>query len=324
MPFLSDVKAKVEVPNTYVAPGLRFSYPESVDPTPLWDALAELGFGIPPAPPIPYRAESWVGDGRHKSSHVFRVENFVLDSPDWGLDEIADRGLTTINTLRRFGVDVRMPISYLDFLRKTQIEQKAGTTVEPEPELPMAPKTADHVPFAANATTAPSRPTQLFVQIPEVVLLSDKAWTVLRCEENLHLYQSVVVPGRTRWTWAESSSKVGELGSALPDDKILFETIELGWQRTVDEVPVLTINPDTQKSLWFLVHNLTEANQVAAFLQEHKEVSARVVPMNPVDRTTAFEDAFLVGAVLPAAHLALLGTGVVSKFPDVIARGRAD
>ena len=44
--------------------------------------------------------------------------------------------------------------------------------------------------------------------------------------------------------------------------------------------------------------------------------------MNPLPRTTAFDDCFLVGAVVPAADFAQIGSKVVANYPDVIARGK--
>lgn len=337
----------------YEAPQIRLSYPGSAELHLLWADLERIGWTIPERPPIPYQASAWVGDGGHAREHEYRVEDFEILSGDWPTHEIADRGIETVNLLRRMGVDVHMPISYLDFLRKTQLNQnktserpEAVTAPRPVPEearhhipdaaLASPPISFDRprlaaVPDLAETSAVPQMPVvpvhhvpqeRVTVDIPEVVLLSTKAWSVLQTEPGLDVYQSVVVPGRTRWTWSETTNSVDELGSSLPDPRILFETVELGWQRTKDEVPAITMDPETDRVLWFIVHNFHEATTLTTFLHENRETSARIVPMSPLPKTTAFDNCFLVGAVVPATDFAKIGSKVVANYGDVIARGK--
>lgn len=367
MPFLVDVEATIDVPNMYVAPQVRFSYPGSAELLQLWEDLEAIGWQVPPRPPIPYQASNWEGDRGRRSRNEYRVEDFEVTADDWPLYEIADRGIETINLLRRSGVDVKMPISYLDFLRKTQLQERENKKLPPAARgaapsngsMPAAvrhsqqagsdqPRDVDGpllarpkleiVPDQHRNKGVQSSPAQsvdiagpapalaaggpAIVAIPQVVLLSTKAWSVLQTEPDLDVYQSVVVPGRTRWTWSQTTRPVDELGKTLPDPRILFETIELGWQRTSDEVPALTMDPKTQRTLWFIVHQFSEANELVAFLHEQLETSARVVPMSPLPRTTAFDECFLVGAVVPAKEFAKIGSKVVANYGDAIARGK--
>lgn len=354
--FLVDVEAKLELESMYDAPAIRFSYPGSADLAQLWSELHAIGWTIPEQPVIPYQASSWVGTHGRTTGHEYRVEDFEVTADQWPLVEIADRGIQTINLLRRRGVDVKMPISYLDFLRKTQLQQKAATTQAPvpvtsdhdmrpaaqqgyvgglpgqseaapltsRPRLSVVPDPVDETEAEDSESDEVTHPTVEVrpVEIPQVILLSTKAWSVLQSEPGLELYQSVVVPGRTRWTWSQSTDSVEQLGAQLPDPRILFETVELGWQRKTLETPPLEYNPETQRVLWFIAHQFTEATELVSFLDQQTDTKAEVVHMNPLPRTTAFDDCFLVGAVVPAGSFAKIGSKVVSNFGDVIARGR--
>lgn len=336
----------------YEAPTIRMAYPGSAELRLLWADLEAIGWTVPEQPLVPYQASAWVGTRGRNNEHEYRVEDFEIIPGDWPLHEVADRGIETINLLRRMGVDVRMPISYLDFLRKTQLEQKAN------PHLPAAAHRPVAVPDSRIPNnTLPVRPVdndvegplmvrprlavvpdpsedseqaeqepvpagQVIVDMPQAILLSNKAWSVLQTEPGLEMYQSVVVPGRTRWVWSETCSSVSNLGSTLPDPRILFETVELGWQRAAEHGPTMMLDPTTQRVLWFIVHQLGEANSLVSFLHEQPGVLARAVPMSPMPRTTAFDDCFLVGAVVPASDFATIGSKVVSNHPDVIARGK--
>ncbi len=362
----------------YQAPTICFSYPGSTDLGQLWDGLTAIGWEVPEQPPIPYQASSWTGAGRKERGHEYRVEDFTITAPTWEVNHVADRGVETINLLRRCGVDVHMPITYLDFLRKTQLEQRSSKDLpaaarspqDPSIEKPAAvvdfvrpaPTEQDLEPMpvrdvsfrnspdeyfdgqvlarpalslvsnhdlpadagGSDGTEPPARPVidNSTVSIPNIIMLSTKAWSVLESEPGLDVYQSVVVPGRTRWVWSQTSNAVDEIGSLLPNPRILFETIELGWQRSNDDVPAMKMDPDTERTLWFIVAQLGEANELATFMQGHPEVSTRIVPMTPLPKTSAFDDCFLVGAVVPVADFAKVGSKVVSKFPDVIARGK--
>ncbi len=349
MAFLVDVEANLELESMYDAPAIRFSYPGSADLGQLWSELQAIGWSIPDQPIIPYQASSWVGAHERTTSHEYRVEGFEVTADGWPLVEIADRGIQTINLLRRRGVDVKMPISYLDFLRKTQLQQKAGETQEPvaaksdyelrpaaqhaavgatagasesqlatRPRLSIVPDPAEETVAETTTPISEVRP----VEIPQVVLLSNKAWSVLQTEPALDLYQTVVVPGRTRWTWSQTTNSIEQLGSTLPDPRILFETVELGWQRKTVDTPGLEANTETERVLWFLVHQFAEATELVSFLHQHEGTTADVVHMSPLPRTTAFDDCFLVGAVVPAGSFAKIGSRVVSNHGDVIARGR--
>ena len=349
--FLVNVEAKLELESMYEAPAISFSYPGSEDLGQLWNELQAIGWTIPEQPVVPYQASSWVGTRGRSTEHEYRVEGFEVTADQWPLVEIADRGIQTINLLRRRGVDVKMPISYLDFLRKTQLQQKAanppapqaahaGTDMRPasqqteaqgpsestlasRPRLSVVPDLAEQNDAVEAAVEAPTPTTTVRpVEVPQVILLSTKAWSVLQTEPGLELYQSVVVPGRTRWTWSQSTNSVENLGAQLPDPRILFETVELGWQRKTLEAPALEFNPETERTLWFIAHQFSEATELVSFLHEQPDTTAAVVHMNPLPRTTAFDDCFLVGAVVPAGSFAKIGSKVVSNFGDVIARGR--
>lgn len=335
----------------YEAPQIRLSYPGSAELRLLWADLEDIGWTIPEQPAIPYQASAWVGDGGRSHEHEYRVEDFEIHSGDWPIHEIADRGIATVNLLRRMGVDLHMPISYLDFLRKTQLQQRSNTDMPKAAQPKPVPDSLPHIPDAAlssppitfgrprleavpdlvETSAVPQPPVapvhtvpvdRVVVEIPEIVLLSTKAWSVLQTEPGLDVYQSVVVPGRTRWTWSETSNDLADLGSTLPDPRILFETVELGWQRTSDEVPAITMDPATDRVLWFIVHNFHEATTLVTFLHEQRQASARIVPMSPLPKTTAFDDCFLVGAVVPATDFAKIGSKVVANYGDVIARGK--
>ena len=299
MPFLVDVEATIDVPDMYAAPMISFSYPGNSEPSQLWNDLAAIGWEVPERPFVPYQASSWTGSGRKERGHAYRVEGFEVFAGHWDTQVVADRGLETINLLRRCGVDVHMPITYLDFLRKTQLQQRAtGLLPRPAQAAAVVPQAAavvaqvavpvdhlvetnvvetnvaDHirvaesvseaiaehsdyeaegqvlapvltiVPDPESAEVAPEAPVTPAapvanpneVELPKTILLSTKAWSVLENEPGLEIYQSVVVPGRTKWTWSESTVDAAELGSALPDPRILFDTVELGWQRSNDEI----------------------------------------------------------------------------------------
>ena len=348
MAFLVDVEAKLELESMYDAPAIRFSYPGSADLAQLWTEMQTIGWTIPERPAVPYQASSWVGSRGRSNSHEYRVEDFEVTADEWPLIEIADRGIQTINLLRRRGVDVKMPISYLDFLRKTQLQQKAAISqgLAPDAGDNMGPEAQRAEQSASSQTEAPlaTRPRLSIVpdpieddageqatsstvevrpvEIPQVILLSTKAWSVLQSEPGLVLYQSVVVRGRTRLTWSQSMNSVEELGAQLPDPRILFETVELGWQRKTLDAPSLTFNPETQRTLWFITHQFSEATELVSFLDQQMDTTSEVIHMQPLPRTTAFDDCFLVGAVVPAGSFAKIGSRVVSNFGDVIARGR--
>ena len=366
MPFLVDVEATVVVTNMYDAPSIRFSYPGSVELTQLWVELQMLGWTIPELPAIPYQASSWIGDARYSREHEFRVQDFEIFSGNWPLHEIADRAMETVNLLRRMGVDVHMPISYLDFLRKAQLQQRANRAsmatqapavpvtpapvavieepvivlddgplpipdaalanpplVFPESEVEEVPAANDG-PLMTRTRPAPAAAPagRSIVEIPEVILLSAKPWAVQQHEPGMDVYKSVVVPGRTRWIWSETANHLSEVGATLADPKILFETVELGWQRTADEVPMLSIDPNSERVLWFIAHEFHEATTLVSFLHEQRETSARVIPMTPIPNTTAFDDCFLVAVVVPIQDYANIGSKVVANYADVIARGK--
>ena len=83
------------------------------------------------------------------------------------------------------------------------------------------------------------------------------------------------------------------------------------------------MDSSTQRVLWFLAHQFYEATALVAFLHEQRETSARVIPMRPLPNTTAFDDCFLVAAVVPIHDYANTGSKVVANYSDVIARGKA-
>ena len=374
MPFLVDVEATLDVPNVYAAPTLSFSYPGSSELGDLWDGLAAVGWGIPELPSIPYQASSWMGDGRQSREQEYRVEDFALTTPNWSIDEIADRGIETINLLRRYGVDVHMPISYLDFLRKTQLQLKnrsglsaAAQSAGSVPEVPdsSVPAAAPLEPFTIpdhaiderllarrRLTVVPDliesgeplevegldrgldegpssvpplkiggSPKPELVTIPQVIMLSTKAWSVLQNDPVVDVYEPLADLNRNGWTWSETDAALDQLGKDLPDPRIFFETIEFGWRRTPDEVPTLAIQPDSQTTRWFIVYELSEANKLVQFLHEHPEVSARIIPMDPIEGTGTEDGCLLVGAVVPLSHVATVNSKLADNFPSVIPRG---
>jgi len=107
--FVVDVEATVIVRDANVAPDLKFSFPGLSDPIQLWTELKVLGWIIPERPPHPAPEIDWnAGTGQQGYSVLpYLVEDFIVTAPHWPTHEVAQRGLKTVNLLRRFGVDRR-------------------------------------------------------------------------------------------------------------------------------------------------------------------------------------------------------------------------
>lgn len=108
--FKRDVRVVVEVHNQSAPPKLLFSFPGLEDPVEIWDDLRQLGWEIPDRPPHPPPEIDWdAPEGSRYHVLPYRVEEFGITASRWPSFEVAERGLETINALRRFGVDLEVP-----------------------------------------------------------------------------------------------------------------------------------------------------------------------------------------------------------------------
>jgi len=118
-----EVEATVQARDATRPPRITLSFPGLQDPLQLWHELEKLGWKIPDRPPHPDAEIDWESpDGSRYHVLPYRVEDFEIHAEKWPRSIVAERGLETVNLLRRMGVDLNVPIAYLDFLRRTQLQ----------------------------------------------------------------------------------------------------------------------------------------------------------------------------------------------------------
>lgn len=293
----SNTRAIFEVQSTYAPPNILISCESSADLSDLWEALDELG---------------WPVADRDQSSATF-----LLAKPDWPLGSMAEMGNATVDAFRAAGVETVLPDTYEQFLRKTAIRSRAqAASADFNASAPIIDVTT------IDVDDVDLREFPSVVQLPRVLLLSEREWTAQHVEPHLALHKSVVHPGRKKWIWSESSHNADDLGQALPDRRILLETVEFGWTCSARNIPELEINRSSHSELCFVLRDPAEATKLAEHLSSTHSSKVCVLPMAPLPGTVAFDEVALVVAVVSNKLRQTIGAEVITLFPDAIGRGK--
>lgn len=294
--FVEDVAVTVEVRDASAPPKLTFSFPGLQDPVELWDELREQGWEIPERPPHPPPEIDWDSPGGSRY-HVlpYQVEGFGVHAHEWPSFEVAERGLETINVLRRFGVDLHVPVAYLAFLRRTQVA------------LMKDPSRA----------RVKERPTK----IPHTLLLSKQPFSVLVDEKSIDVYETAADPNQPRWYWSESTRPAEELCNSDEARSALLSTVELGWE-LMSRLEALPALDGRDRILRFVVRDVSVGTAMLDLLKSNVGDHCASLLMRPIARTGAFENCLLIVAVVPKERFAEIGETLIKAFPDAIGRGR--
>ena len=294
---VSHVHATVAVRNSSLPPELSFSFPGLHEPTELWAQLEELGWNIPEIPIAPDPVIDWTSPGGSEYSVLpYVVEGFRVTAKKWPATEIAERSLNTINMLRRSGIDLQIPIAYLDFLRRTQVAiMKRSELGRSKPPQPAA--------------------------IPNTLLLSRQPWSILVDEPNIELFNTASAPNQPTWIWSESNRQVGELCSSTAERSELLDTVDMGWElMSRMEAPVAVDGRD--RILRFIVQDVRDGSDMLRRLQGLVDDNCASMLMQPVRSTRAVDKCLLIIAVVPKERFAEIGQQMINEFPDAIGRGK--
>ncbi len=294
--FVVDVAATVEVRDANLAPKLIFSFPGLDDPLRLWNELAALDWDIPVRPPHPDPEIDWnSNNGEGFSVLPYRVEDFVVTARNWPTHEVAERGLNTINLLRRLGVDLDVPISYLDFLRRTQV----ALMRDPSRNQPV------------------SQPTK----IPTTLFLSKQPWSVLVDNRAVEVYETAAGPSQPNWYWAESQVPADELFNEEDDRTNLLRTLGMGWE-LVNRMEAPRAVDGRDRILRFVVNDLRDGTAMLEQLKDSVGDACASLLMRPIKSTDAVANCLLIVAVVPNDRFSEIGQALISNFSDAIGRGR--
>jgi hypothetical protein len=293
-----DVQATVEVSDTSRPPRITFSFPGLLDPMALWAELETLGWHVPDRPHQPEPEIDWNSPGSSEY-HVlpYRVTGFKISPKKWQANQVAKRGLKTINTLRRFGVDLQIPIAYLDFLRRTQMSLIQG------------------------APTSNEAPVERPTRVPNTLLLSRQPWAVLVEERSAETFETAVGPNQKTWFWTESARQVGEVGSSVNARKALIGSVDMGWEllSRVEGPPALD---GRDRVLRFIVQDVRDGSDMLRRLKGSIGDRCASMLMRPIRQTGAVDNCLFIVAVVPSERFAEIGYQMISEFPDAIGRGK--
>lgn len=291
-----DVEATIHVQNTALPPEITFSFPGLQDPVLLWEELADIGWIIPDRPEHPKVEIDWdAPDGSKYQVLPYRVEDFEIIPTDWPHLEVGERGIHTVNLLRRLGVDLSVPVPYLDFLRRTQV--------------------------AINKSPQRSKPILKPAAIPTTVMLSKQPFSALTKNDAINLYETVSGPNQPKWYWAESSRPAFDITRSEKQAEDLYSSVELGWE-LVGHDEALAVRKGTDRTLRFVVRDMDTGSAMLALANELIGDRCASLLMRPVKEAGAFGNCLLVVAVVPKDRFAVVGQKLLSHFPDAIGRGR--
>lgn len=291
-----DVEATIKVQNTAIPPEITFSFPGLQDPVHLWEELAYIGWKIPDRPEHPNAEIDWDDPSGSKYQVVaYRVEDFEITADNWPQLEVGERGILTVNLLRRLGVDLNVPVPYLDFLRRTQV--------------------------AIN--NDPTRTTEVVkpATIPTSVMLSKQPFSALTKNEAINLYETVSGPNQPNWYWAESPRPAFDITRSEKQEDELFSTVDLGWE-LVSRAESPAVRTGKDRTLRFLVRDMDVGSAMLEMASELSHQRCSSLLMRPLKKTGAFGNCLLVVAVVPKAQFSEVGQKLLSHFPDAIGRGR--
>jgi len=293
--YVEDVEAIVDAPEGPRAPKITFSFPGLADLSSMWSELSKLGWDIPELPPHPDPEIDWnAADGSRVQVLPYRVDDFEITATTWPRHLVADRGLKTVNLLRRIGVDLDVPISYLDFLRRTQLQVMKD-------------------PSRNNPTPKPTR-------VPETLFLSEQPFAALVDDEAIEVFETAVGPGQTNLYWAESDQSIGELGRTK-DRTQMLSSVAMGWELASRiEAPEAIRGQD--RILRFIVRDMGDGTAMLEQLEESIGDAYASLMMRPIERTGALGNSLLIIAVVPAERFSEIGQALISNFPDAVGRGR--
>jgi len=294
--FVEDVEAVVLGQDASVPPTLTFSFPGLDDPLVLWDQLRDIGWVIPERPPHPPPEIDWNSPGGSKY-HVlpYRVDDFPVTPDAWPPDEVAERGLETINLLRRMGVDLDVPVAYLASLRRVQVETRGA----PKP-----------------------RRKERATRVPRTIVFSKQPFSVIVDEESMETYETAASSRQPHWYWSESNRHAHELCGSEHARMSMFSSVAMGWEIAEGmDVPPTVEGRD--RILRFLVQDVQDGVEMVEMLNVRiGEGQCASLLMRPIERTGAFDNCLLIIAAVPKERFAVVGQEVLDHFPDAIGRGR--
>ena len=291
-----DVFATVEARDETRPPKLIFAFPGLDDPLPLWTELEALGWFIPDRVEPDLEIDWDAPDGAGYRVVPYIVEGFEVVAEGWPASKVAERSLDTINVLRRYGVELDIPIAYLAFLRRAQV------AILDDPE---------------RRALQIAKPTS----VPETILLSRQPWAVLVDEPTVDVYETATAPGQPTWYWAESSRQMYDIGKSAATRDAIVNTVDMGWElHERVELPEAVDGQD--RVLRFLVQDVVDGSDMLVRLRRlagHESVS---MLMSPVRNTSAATNCIVIVCIVPSERFAAIGAQIIAEFPDTIARGR--
>lgn len=293
--FVVDIEATVEVRDAHLAPKLVFSFPGLGNHEHLWTNLGELGWDVPPRPPHPEPEIDWDNPKQGYAVLPYDVEEFVVEAPEWPNHLVAERGLETINMLRRLGVDLHIPVAYLDFLRRTQV--------------------------ALLRDPARNKPVLKPTTIPQTIFLSKQPWASLIDDKSIEVYETAAGVNQPNWYWAESELHVEQLFDNEERRTQVLRSIGHGWE-LVSRMEAPPALDGRDRILRFIVRDVRDGS---AMLEELKDVvgdACASLLMRPIRQTDAVDNCLLVVAVLPRNQFSEIGQSLIARFSDAIGRGR--
>lgn len=294
--FVVDVEATVEVRDANQAPKLTFSFPGLDDPLNLWRELDLLGWEIPERPPHPNPEIDWnKGAGQSYAVLPYRIDDFVVEAPRWPAHEVAERGLNTINLMRRLGVDLNLPIAYLDFLRRTQV----SLVRDPSRREPI------------------HKPTT----IPNTLFLTRQPLSVLIDDPNIELYETAAGSNQPSWYWSESQRSVDDLFGNAEDRQQLIPTLGMGWE-LVSRMEAPPALDGRDRILRVIVRDVRTGSAMLDQLKGTVGDQCSSLLMRPIGLTEAATNCLLLVAIVPGERFSEVGQALISNFPDAIGRGR--
>ncbi len=296
--FVVDVKANVEVRDANLAPKLIFSFPGLDDPENLWSELRELGWNVPERPPHPEPEIDWNDDASGHAYAVlpYEVEDFVVEAHKWPPNEVAERGLETINTLRRLGVDLNVPVAYLAFLRRTQVAMLRNPTKW-------------------------KRPVEKPTKIPLTVFLSKQPWSALVDDPKIEVYETAAGPTQPKLYWAESEDNVDSLFGNAEQRAQMLRAVGEGWE-LMSRMEAPSSIGGRDRILRFIVRDLRDGTDMLDELKNNVGDSCASLLMRPIVQTDAIDNCLLIVSVVPEDRFAEIGQMLISHFTDAVGRGR--
>jgi|GEM_PF-4632443 len=291
-----DVFATVDARDASLPPRIIFTFPGLDDPLRLWTELESLHWIVPDRlePELEIDWDSPEGAGFRVRPYT--VEGFEIIADNWPAGRVAEWSLETINLLRRFGVDLDIPIAYLAFLRRTQM----GLLNNPN-----------------HGATKEIKSTS----IPNTLLLSKQPWSVLIDEPTVDVYQTAAAPGQPNWYWVESERHCDDIGETVVAQDAVLGAVDFGWELLSRmEAPGAVDGQD--RVLRFIVQDVKDGSDMLARLRTLVDDRCASMLMRPIRKTGAVTNCLLIICVVPSERFAEVGSQMVTEFPDAIARGR--